>query len=125
MPVEVVKPQQQTSIGRRLLGMAAPIVGGAVGGVGGAIAGQVIGGKLSGQSSQAALLGGAEAGVNSMGQQKPQETTSITRRNDALSQKPDVAINEGLNALALLPKDDPLRQQYTGPLVQAQMVRRA
>lgn len=136
MAVAVYQPKQQTSMGRRLLAMAAPVVGGAFGGVGGAIAGGILGGKLAGGGSREALLQGVEAGASkamapkakevegldaSKNLQKPELGSAFSRRQDAISQSPQVAINEGLSALSMLPKEDPL-QQYAGPLVQAQML---
>lgn len=132
------KPQQETSIGRRLFGMAAPIVGGAVGGMPGALAGGLIGSKMAGASTQDAALSGLQSGLgykdNGTG------TTDLKgagdtegdivgagaggamgRRLDAASEDPGVTINNGLSILSSLPPDDPLRQEYAGPLIKARM----
>ena len=104
---------QESSMGRRLFAMAAPAVGMALGGPAGAAAGSFLGGKVSGKSTQDSLLGAAQEGMG--GGSNPLE-----RRLSAKSQDPQAGISAGLDALSSL--DKPLRDKYTGVLVQAQML---
>ena len=130
MAVEVIKPQQQTSIGRRLIGMAAPIAGAALGGPAGAAIGGLLGSKLSGGSTQDALLSAGQAYASTpKGQAQSSGNIvgdgaggALSRRYGSLSQDPQVAIQEGLNAATLLPPD--IRKQVTPTLVQAQFASR-
>lgn len=140
MGVKINMPQTnpQTSIGRRLFSLAAPIVGGAVGGPAGAAAGSLIGSKMAGASTPDALMSAAQAGMSAAPAkdgpaapmsaesmnlptlQKPQVGDSAYgRRFNAVSQNPQMAFNEGLNILSGLPQEHPLRQAYTEPLVRA------
>lgn len=142
--MDVLMPKkQETSMGRRLLGMAAPIAGGAFGGPAGAALGGVIGSKLTGGSTEDALMSGLKSGISEAGKGgTPQSaapdtgivgagaggagtvgemTGAMGRRFDAASQNPEAAVSGGLSVLANLPPDDPLRQAYAGPLIQARM----
>lgn len=143
MGVQVAMPQQrdQTSMGRRLFAMAAPVAGFALGGPAGAAAGSLIGSKMAGATTRDAALGAAQTGLQAgakpeapkteFGEQtksmlnasdrfeKPEVGSAFSRRMGMLEQDPKVAIQEGLNSLTGLPK--PLRDKYTGVLVKAQM----
>src|SRR3989344_3707034 len=147
MAAQIMMPnkQEETSIGRRLIAMAAPIVGGIYGGPAGAAAGGALGTKVRGGTGQDALAGGAQAGIdkylsdkaekdkkeqeaNSESAQTPDLSeklqrsefgeSAFARRSAAKSQDPQIAIQDGLNALPHLSPE--LRQQYTAPLVRAQ-----
>ena len=141
--IQIPEKRQDTSIGRRLFAMAAPIVGGALGGPAGAMAGSLIGNKLSGASTQDAILGAAQQGIGAAGKSEAPQAVAPTasaqvlgqplpqlekpdlgdsafgRRLNAVSQNPQVALQEGLNTLSILPQDHPFRKQYTEPLVKA------
>ncbi len=142
MAVQVMMPQkrQETSMGRRLFAMAAPIAGGMIGGPAGAAAGGVIGSKMAGGTGADAALSGAQAGfaqhtsdtkadlaakssmglTASQGLQKPElGASAFGRRLNASTQNPQVAIDQGLDALTAMPQ--PLREQYTPALIKAKM----
>lgn len=128
--VDVIKPQQQGSIGRRLIGMAAPIAGAALGGPAGAAIGGMIGSKLNGGSTQDALLNAGASYASTPRGAGPADGSIVgqgaggafSRKMGALSQDPQVAIQDGLNAATLLPPD--IRKQVTPTLVQAQFASR-
>lgn len=113
MGVQVNMPQggQQTSMGRRLFAMGAPIAGMALGGPAGAAAGSLIGGKMMGQSTPQALAGAGES--------------AFSRRMEVKKQDPAVGIQEGFNALpelehkGLLKPDQ--RKYFTEALMRAKM----
>lgn len=123
--IDMPKPQE-TSIGRRLFGMAAPIVGGALGGPAGAVAGGLVGSKLAGGSTQDAALSGIQSGLGykgdsgSQGQADP--GNPMSRRADAAAQDPAALANDSLGFLSKLPQDDPLRQEYAAPLMKMKML---
>jgi hypothetical protein len=137
MAVQIKMPEkrQESSMGRRLFAMGAPVVGGAVGGPAGAALGGILGSKMSGGSTQDSLMAGAQAGVTQgltktaakpegldMSQKLQMPAlgdSAFARRFSAASQNPQVAIQEGLSVLPELPQD--LREQYTEPLVKAQL----
>lgn len=138
MGVQVTMPQQkqETSMGRRLFAMAAPVAGFALGGPAGAAAGSLIGSKLAGASTSDSIMNAAQTGAQaavapkatptktegldlSTKLQKPElGESAFSRRFSNLSADPKMQIQEGLNALTMLPPD--LRKQYTGTLVKAQ-----
>lgn len=141
--INIPEKKQSGSIGRRLVGAAAPIVGGIFGGPAGAAAGAAIGSKLNGGSNQDALMSGissaaspgvagaapAVAGATGMALdgskslQMPQlGDSAIGRRAAIKSQDPQMALAGGLDALSQLPQQHPFRQAYTEPLVRAQMM---
>jgi len=113
MGVDVIKPQ--TSMGRRLFGMAAPLIGGAFGGAGGAAAGSLIGSRVAGASPGDALLNAAQTGIQS-------KESATARRLAQAKQSPQMAIKEGLDAAATMDPNDPLRKTYEETLVRAQMM---
>ena len=135
--INMPQPQQESSMGRRLFGMAAPIVGGLVGGPAGAAAGAALGSKVNGGSTQDALLSGAQAGVSA--KVAPQAPTmqgldasknlsmpklgdsAMGRKLDASSQNPMVAAREGLDALPHLEAqgliNNDQRKDLTGTLI--------
>lgn len=142
---KIVTPEapKQQSIGRRLFSIAAPIVGGIYGGPAGAAAGSALASKVNGSTTQGALMSGLQTGVSEKLNAKPEAVAeqapivptpeqmpsraepmmaqnAFGRRLGAASQNPQVGINEGLNVLASLPKEHPLRKDLTAPLVQAQ-----
>ncbi len=140
--VNVPTKQQDTSMGRRLFAMAAPIAGGMMGGPAGAAAGSILGSKMSGGSIQEALqnglMTGAQQGLTRSPAEKPEISvenlnasqglqqpgigdSAFGRRINMKSQDPAMAINEGLGVLSELPPDHPFRKQYTEPLVRAQL----
>lgn len=129
---QIMMPEkkQDTSIGRRLFSMAAPVVGGMIGGPVGAAAGGMLGSKMSGGSTQDAVLGGIQAGVGQAqsdgadAAQKAmiQSNNSLSKRLDALRANPAVAVNDGLEVLKSLPESNPLRQEYAPALIKAQMM---
>lgn len=125
MAIEIKKGQQQTSMGRRLFAMAAPIVGGAFGGPAGAAAGAMIGNKLTGASTEDALMGGIQAGasqgLSKAGSSGPNQG-AMGRALDAKSQDPQVAVKQGLSVLETLPIDDPIRQELGPSFVRAGMM---
>lgn len=112
--INIPKKREDTSIGRRLFAMAAPIAGGMIGGPAGAMAGNMLASKMNGASSQDALLGGAQQGADS----------AFSRRVQAKSQDPQMAVSDGLEVLKSLPQDHELRQKYAEPLIRAQMMGR-
>jgi len=144
MAVQIQMPKQrekETSMGRRLFAIAAPIVGGIFGGPVGAAAGGAIGAKVAGAEGSDAIMSGAQAGLGQMGsapgvkqatdtlgQSKqlagPTES-AYSRRLQLSKENPAVAFNSGLEALpdlearGLISPDQ--RKQYTGALVQGQM----
>lgn len=151
--VSMPKKKQDTNMARRLIGMAAPIVGGIYGGPAGAAAGGVLGAKITGASGQDALMAGAQSGLSVAGSDKSAEralskgpaasvgtpqmghsdlrgqtlgtdiaSNPFSRKLTASQSNPQVAAAEGLNILSTLPAGDPLRQQYTAPLVKMQML---
>jgi hypothetical protein len=144
MGVEVSMPKkkQETSMGRRIVGMAAPIVGGIYGGPAGAAAGGVLGAKITGSSGQDAVMSGAESGMGQLTKAKspapgglaagPQpgdqmmlpakNETPFSRKLQASQSNPQVAAAEGLDILSQLPSGHPLREQYTAPLIRMQMM---
>lgn len=128
MGVQIKMPEQKqdSSVGRRLFAMAAPIAGGAIGGPAGAALGGMIGGKIAGASTKDAMLSGAQAGLGAIGK-KPvpgvvdtPDPSSMARRMDALTQNPDIAIHQGLEVASSLPPG--MKEQYLEPLVKAQMM---
>lgn len=139
MGVAVTMPKaQETSIGRRLFAVGAPIVGGAFGGPAGAAAGSVLGSKVGGASNQEALMGGLQSAISRgitkggatsaapQGLDQSQKLampalgdSAFSRRLSASSQSPKIAIKEGLDALTGLPPE--LREMYTPALVQAEL----
>lgn len=135
--VNIPAKSQETSVGRRLFSMAAPLVGSAFGPVG-AVVGNVLGSKAAGASNADTIIGAAKAGVATaakepaapasnkvLGEELPQlqkpelGESAFGRRLSVASQNPQVGLQEGLNALSVLPPDHPMRQQYTEPLVKA------
>lgn len=138
MAIEIKKGQQQTSMGRRLFAMAAPIVGGALGGPAGAAAGSMIGNKLTGASTEDALMGGIQAGASqaiSKATSDPSTTEggivgrgaggyqgAMGRALDAKSQDPQLAVKQGLSVLETLPIDDPLRKELGPSFIRADMM---
>lgn len=144
MSVKVGVPDkpQNNSIGRRLFGIAAPIIGGIYGGPAGAAAGSALAAKVNGESTQGALASGLKTGISEgmsgggkgagggestskldfgPGLKMPElGESAMGRRASMMSQNPQVAISEGLNSLSTLPQDHPFRKQYTEPLVRAQ-----
>lgn len=134
--------KQDTPMGRRLFAMAAPMVGGAIAGPVGAAVGGTLGAKATGANNQDALLSGAMSGASqgiskagkapspiagqnvnlSQEMVKPELGSQFSRRAFSLSQDPQVAVKEGLNALGQLPQNDPLRQEYAGVLIKADML---
>lgn len=137
--INIPQAQQNTSVGRRLFSMAAPLVGGAVGGPAGAAIGSMLGSKMAGGSTQDALMAGAESAISkgisgnketpisaenmnlSQGLQKPSlGDSAFGRRMSYLGDDPKVGIAEGLNALSQYPPDHPLRKMYAEPLIKAQ-----
>jgi hypothetical protein len=146
MSVQIKMPDApQQPIGRRLFGMAAPIVGGIFGGPAGAAVGGVIGAKVAGASTQDALAGGLKnyAGGAITGAATPTATqapavpgldesqklsmpalgdSAMGRKLDASSQNPAVATQEGLDALPHLEAqgliNNDQRKHYTGVLLQ-------
>lgn len=139
MAIEIKKGQQQTSMGRRLFSLAAPIVGGAFGGPAGAAAGSVLGSKLNGNSTEDALMNGLQSGV-SVGLSKsknPQDESSqnsqdrivgrvaggaASRMLAAKSQDPQIGVAQGLSVLESLPENDPLRQELGPSFIRASMM---
>jgi hypothetical protein len=138
--INIPQKKQDTSMGRRLFSMAAPIVGGALGGPAGAAAGSMLASKMSGGSTEDAVMSGiqgaasqglspaaAKPGVSvenlnaSQGLQMPNMGDSAFGRRLSVigNSNPQVALQEGLNTLSALPTDHPIRQQYTAPLVKA------
>jgi len=98
MAVEVASPkkQQNTSMGRRLLGMAAPVVGGIYGGAAGAAAGGMIGAKITGASTQDSVLAGAESGLSA---QASSESKSKSLAKGLDNTKPAASITNGMSDL--------------------------
>jgi hypothetical protein len=137
---KIKKPEQPMA--RRLFGMAAPIVGSIYGGPAGAAAGSMLGNSVMGGSAEDSVMKGVQAyggAVATGGGQAPAAgapaadpmadmpkleqpqlgDSAFGRRHAAISQDPQVALQEGLNTLSVLPKDHPMRKQYTEPLVRA------
>ena len=139
MGVQIQMPQggQQTSMGRRLLAMAAPIAGGALGGPAGAALGGVIGSKVSGGSTQDALSAGLKSGImyaatpakkdelvgtlNTSPEVQNAIDSPFSRKTEMLGQNPVKSINDGLDVVAQLPIDHPIRQQLTPAFIMAKM----
>lgn len=142
VPVNMNVKKPETSMGRRLFAQGAQVIGGMYGGPAGAAAGGAIGGRIAGndgsQSSggggMEGMMGGLMGGMGGGQAAPPPEPlqtggsmplpasnpdNSFTRRLASKTQDPQIGIQEGLNALTALPPD--LRQQYTAPLVKAQM----
>ncbi len=143
MGVQIKMPEQQqnSSMGRRLLGMAAPIAGGIFGGPAGAALGGMLGSKLNGGTTQDALLSGVQAGISTKaapGKAAPvvglDESSKLTlpnlgdsamgRKLGAAAQNPMIATQEGLEALPHLEAAGHItndqRKEYTGVLINAQ-----
>lgn len=138
MAVEVFSPgkKQESSIGRRLFAMGAPMVGGALGGPVGAAIGGMVGSKVGGASTQDAVMGGVQAGIAqkaapaasapAAGLNQSQKLSmpalgdsAFSRRMSASSQNPKIAIHEGLEALKAMPPE--IQDQYAPDLIKAQM----
>lgn len=136
MAIEIKKGQQQTSMGRRLFAMAAPIVGGAFGGPAGAAAGAAIGNKIAGASTEDAIMGGLQTGAlqgiskavtpassgSIVGRGAGGAQSAFSRALSAKSQDPQVGVAQGLSVLETLPQDDPLRQELGPSFIRAGMM---
>ena len=139
MAIQQMKGQQQTSMGRRLFSMAAPIVGGAFGGPAGAAVGSVLGNKISGASTEDALMGGLQAGVSQgisaaaspaapategiVGRGAGGAPSAFSRMLDVKSQDPQVAVKQGMSVLESLPPAHPLKQELGPAFVRADMMK--
>lgn len=110
--IKIPEKRQDSSMGRRLFAMAAPIAGMALGGPAGAAAGSFLANKVSGQTTKDAALGAAGGAAQG----------AFGRRAELKSGDPQVKVQEGLGVLSTLPQDDPLRQSLTAPLVKSQML---
>ena len=145
MAVKIDIPQkaQDSSMARRLFSMAAPTVGTALGGPVGGAMGSILATKAAGGTTQDALISGISTGVGAALKGKSDKPKAVVddglnkskdfkmpelgesaygRRLNYLSEDPQVGIQEGLNTLAELPTDHPLRTQYTEPLVKTQFM---
>lgn len=141
MAVNIMIPEKknETSMGRRLFAMAAPMAGMALGGPAGAAAGAMLGNRIAGGSVSDSVMGGMQAGAGAMsgakGVKNPVDNSMLQesqklqnpadqfgRRMGMLSQDPQAVIQEGINAASFLPND--LRKDALKPLIQAQMMGR-
>lgn len=137
MPVQVVMPEKKqggdnSSMYRRLfaMGLGAMTGGAGAGAAGGASSGGMLGG-----------LGGMIPGMGGGGEKpappvlptggspqlqklsKPElGDSAFSRRMDSLSLDPNITIQKGLDALPELGLPDDKRKEYTGALIQAQLM---
>lgn len=145
MGINIVKGNNQTSMGRRLFASLAPLAGGAIGGPVGTAAGTYLASKALDAPGSDAILGAVAAGVGAGIASKPTapktgnltdkavETTGslvdttdlgdspLMRRLTAKMQDPQVAIQQGLNTLEQLPVGHSFRKEYAPSLIQARM----
>jgi hypothetical protein len=141
MGIEIKKGNQQSSMGRRLFAMAAPVVGGAIGGPAGAAMGSMLGSKMSGASTEDAVMGGVKAGMAQgvaggaetatktgaglPGMPSPNEAmpTVFGRRMAMKAEDPAAAIQGGMSVLESLPPGHPLKQELAPVLLQTQFAK--